>query len=426
MGDPEGGAAGPSTSLGLADALQHLYDAAELSRSPLLPLLGLDRQSNPALALRRILVETIDSLKPSANVPRESKDWRVHRVLVHRYVQGFTQKQVASTLSLSPRQVRREEARGVQLVADRLSSLYGLEPQVSQAGSTWSPAAWAAGPPDPRISRRDEELAWVKNSFPSARTDVNELVRMALGVLDPLARSLCTHVRHRTDQRPLSATVQPGSVRQALMSILTVAIRTAPGGWVDVEAESGGRQVTITIQSRKSHLVSSSLDRDALDGLAMARRLVEISEGSLEIVADEDGERPLSVKLILPTGERTVLVVDDNADTLRLYQRHLAGTGYAFVGAGDAERAMELATTAVPYVIVLDVMLPGIDGWHLLERLREHPATRGVPIVVCSILPEEHLAMALGAVAFLRKPVNREALLSTLDRQLDPERREGR
>ena len=67
---------------------------------------------------------------------------------------------------------------------------------------------------------------------------------------------------------------------------------------------------------------------------------------------------------------------------------------------------------------MLDVMLPGIDGWELLGRLREHPRTRNVPVVISTILPQEQLALALGAAAFLRKPINRETLLSSLDRLL--------
>ena len=63
---------------------------------------------------------------------------------------------------------------------------------------------------------------------------------------------------------------------------------------------------------------------------------------------------------------------------------------------------------------------PVVDGWEVLARLREHPATYGVPIVVCTILAQEDLAMLLGAADFVRKPINQQSLLSALDRQLDP------
>jgi CheY-like chemotaxis protein len=75
---------------------------------------------------------------------------------------------------------------------------------------------------------------------------------------------------------------------------------------------------------------------------------------------------------------------------------------------------------------VLDVMMPEQDGWTLLGQLREHPTTRGVPIIVCTILPQEQLALTLGAAEFIRKPVSRKTLLSALDRQADQLLKESR
>jgi CheY-like chemotaxis protein len=76
-----------------------------------------------------------------------------------------------------------------------------------------------------------------------------------------------------------------------------------------------------------------------------------------------------------------------------------------------------LAEQCEARIILLDVMLPGIDGWELLGRLREHPTTQGTPIIVCTILPHEQLALTLGAAQFLRKPVSRSTLLRALDAQ---------
>ena len=73
-----------------------------------------------------------------------------------------------------------------------------------------------------------------------------------------------------------------------------------------------------------------------------------------------------------------------------------------------------------PGVIMLDVMMPGQDGWTLLGQLREHPETQSIPVIVCSILSQEQFALALGAADFIRKPVNRQIFLEVLDRQLAP------
>jgi CheY-like chemotaxis protein len=62
------------------------------------------------------------------------------------------------------------------------------------------------------------------------------------------------------------------------------------------------------------------------------------------------------------------------------------------------------------------VMMPQVDGWKLLGRLREHPLTREIPVVVCTILAQEELAWTLGASGFVKKPVRQRAFLAALDR----------
>jgi CheY-like chemotaxis protein len=80
---------------------------------------------------------------------------------------------------------------------------------------------------------------------------------------------------------------------------------------------------------------------------------------------------------------------------------------------------LTLARELTPQLILLDVMMPGRDGWTALGQLREHPQTQHIPIIVCSIVSQRELALALGAVAFLRKPVSREDLLAALNHWVD-------
>jgi CheY-like chemotaxis protein len=60
--------------------------------------------------------------------------------------------------------------------------------------------------------------------------------------------------------------------------------------------------------------------------------------------------------------------------------------------------------------------MPQTDGWRVLSQLRQHPLTSHIPVIVCTILVQEALALSLGACAFLRKPVTRQAFLAALDR----------
>jgi len=65
-------------------------------------------------------------------------------------------------------------------------------------------------------------------------------------------------------------------------------------------------------------------------------------------------------------------------------------------------------------------MMPGMDGWSLLGRLHEHPATRPIPVLVCTIVAQEEMAIALGATGYLQKPVTRRGFLDALDALVDP------
>ena len=79
-----------------------------------------------------------------------------------------------------------------------------------------------------------------------------------------------------------------------------------------------------------------------------------------------------------------------------------------------AEYAALHVMAAIPNAIILDVMMPEQDGWELLQRLRTQPATRTVPIIVCTVFDDAQLAYSLGASAFVSKPANREKILAAL------------
>ena len=73
-----------------------------------------------------------------------------------------------------------------------------------------------------------------------------------------------------------------------------------------------------------------------------------------------------------------------------------------------------------PTVIVLDVMMPGEDGWEVLTKLKAQSGTAEIPVIVCSVLDEPHMAQLLGASEYLPKPVTQRALLRALLRYAPP------
>ncbi|MGH9118164.1 MAG: response regulator transcription factor [Acidimicrobiales bacterium] len=83
---------------------------------------------------------------------------------------------------------------------------------------------------------------------------------------------------------------------------------------------------------------------------------------------------------------RPILVVEDDADVRDLLSRRLTHLGHVVLAAATGEEALELADESPPALVVLDIRLPGIDGWEVLRRLRARPATSGAGVLVVSVL----------------------------------------
>jgi CheY-like chemotaxis protein len=113
--------------------------------------------------------------------------------------------------------------------------------------------------------------------------------------------------------------------------------------------------------------------------------------------------------------QQVVLVVDDNPALHQLFERYLATTRYAVIHAYSGSEALELAEAKRPDFITLDVMMAAMDGWQVLRSLQQNQRTATIPVVVCSVLREPQLALALGAKAYLKKPVERLQLQAVLD-----------
>jgi CheY-like chemotaxis protein len=259
-------------------------------------------------------------------------------------------------------------------------------------------------------------LAWLKEAAPQGGTNTGQIV----GDVLELARVLAA--KH---QVVLDATVpdvlpkvscHPVALNQGLLSLLGIAIHLASGGQSHFCVRTTPRHIEVRIDAGGADLDRRhSSDSDA-SSLAMARRLIELCGGKLSL---SDGENRFTATVTLAAIEPvSVLAIDDNADTLQLLQRYTSSTRYRLVGTRDPERALALAERLAPRIIVLDVMMPQVDGWKVLGLLRQHPSTGHVPIVVCTILAQEELALALGASAFIKKPVSQQAFLAALDTQM--------
>jgi CheY-like chemotaxis protein len=111
-----------------------------------------------------------------------------------------------------------------------------------------------------------------------------------------------------------------------------------------------------------------------------------------------------------------VLVVDDDPEVIYILEKYLRDEGFDIAVAQSGEAAIEMARLLHPFAMTLDVMLPGRDGWEVIQELKDDPQTADIPIIMLTILDNRDLGYSLGAAEYLVKPVSRPELLERLAR----------
>jgi signal transduction histidine kinase/CheY-like chemotaxis protein len=277
--------------------------------------------------------------------------------------------------------------------------------------------------------------------------------------------------------RPTEAELQPvwaddERLQQILSNLLINAIKFTPAGgsiWISAEPHHApnGPEVVFRVEDTGVGLVpgqesrvwerfyqaeSSSTRRfgGAGLGLSIVRRLTELHRGRVEATSrgmnlgstfavylpTADGAAvKLPVVPVAPTelirpsaatdGEGAapnivpmVLVVEDDQHIANVLRTYLESDGYHVEVAGDGQAALHLARTLQPFAITLDISLPKVDGWSVLNALKHDSVTASIPVVVVSIVDNRDFGMVLGATEYLVKPIDPDRLRGVL-RSLD-------
>lgn len=119
-----------------------------------------------------------------------------------------------------------------------------------------------------------------------------------------------------------------------------------------------------------------------------------------------------------------ILIVDDDVDTLRLVGMMLESEGFDILAAKSGKRAIELARSETPNLVILDIMMPELDGYAVTSQLRTDQATRGIPILIFTAKTgqdDKMLGLDLGADIYLTKPISTRDLLANVKQLLSPQ-----
>jgi len=119
---------------------------------------------------------------------------------------------------------------------------------------------------------------------------------------------------------------------------------------------------------------------------------------------------------VFPNGHHTILVIDDDPAARDLLKRHLSKEGFHVRLAEDGQTGLALAAELKPDAITLDVLLPSMDGWTVLSRLKSDPVLAHIPVIILTMIEERQMGFALGAAEYLLKPIDKQQLLQALER----------
>ncbi len=286
--------------------------------------------------------------------------------------------------------------------------------------------------------------------------DIAAFARDAAGTVDALAGRKSNTLRIEVADDLGGMVTDAVKLRQCLFNLLSNAAKFTENGTITLSAkrEQVGEtdEVAFTVRDDGIGMTPEQVARlfqrftQADDtttrkfggtglGLALSRAFAQLMGGDIAVESVEGQGTTFTIRvpaaLRVQAPEETVkngsteeskieghgdlvLVIDDEASQRELMSRFLQRQGFAVCAAADGQSGIDLARSSKPKVILLDVMMPGMDGWAVLKALKGDPATAATPVVMVSFVADANIGASLGALDSMSKPVDWSRLKGVL------------
>jgi CheY-like chemotaxis protein len=444
----------------LRDVLANIRDYEVLEKHALNEIVpratpSMDKADN----LRNFIWEGIKSLRPADESGQvDLLKWRYYNILSGRYIKGLSTAELQKSLALGERQERRMHNRAVntleEVLWDRLfpekarfsekarpaprlgegveSTAASADTPVSADTTVSADAADSAASVNAEISPdsapRSTEAAQVAEEDAAFPVTLEPL--QLDKIIDETAALFLQQLRARggdlSIQVPASLPrIQADRIilRQILFYLFNQVLQCWAGDKVSITARPNTNMLLLEILAcadparlpREEALLANPLFAYWLERLNV-RLFVDTLDPSEPAPALKTAVQA-AFTLELPMAHQAkLLVVDDHEPAIRIIELYLSQTTIQAVGLSDPTQVLTMAQALRPRAILLDVMMPALDGWEILQNLKSDPETHPIPVIVCSVWDQPDLANILGADAFIKKPIRQADLFKELAR----------
>ncbi len=177
----------------------------------------------------------------------------------------------------------------------------------------------------------------------------------------------------------------------------------------------GGTGLGLAITKHFSHMMHGTISVESEFGKGSTFTVQLPAEITpQELGSDEKEALPASGGLSMPAEGGIVLVIDDDTAARTLLKTYLSKIGYQVAVASNGQEGLKLARKLRPNAITLDVMMPGMDGWEVLNRLKQDPDLAHIPVIMLTLVEDKDIGYSLGAAEYLTKPISRDQLTAVL------------
>jgi signal transduction histidine kinase/CheY-like chemotaxis protein len=303
----------------------------------------------------------------------------------------------------------------------------------------------------------------------AANFRINPLIDLCINTTQPLLRPDVV-LEKQVDESLSTIYSDQDKIRQIILNLLSNAAKFTHEGKITLSAEREGEHLRISIRDTGIGISTENLPRLFKEfqqadsgttrqyggtglGLSISRNLARLLGGDITVESEvgkgsifalitpiqyrnvsllpedkftpaHENLQPTTVQEIAhhpdaDSVKKCVLVIDDDPDAVYLLQENLSPQEFVVIGARNGPDGLRMAREQQPQAILLDILMPGADGWQVLHDLKEDPATSNIPVILLTIVDKKALGFRLGASAYLLKPLDPDVVKETLNQVIE-------